>query len=473
MFNIIISIIRAKIIAVLLGPTGMGLAGLLTSTTGLISSLTNFGIGTSAVRDVAAAYEKGNNIRIATVMLVLRRVVWITGCLGALVTLCLSPWLSQFTFGNKDYTLAFVWLSITLLLSQLSSGQMVMLQGMRKLKHLARANIYGSALGLIITIPIYYKFRMQGIVPSIIIYSIVSLTISWYFSRMFKTEKVKVSPMRTFAEGKKMLVLGFMLSLSGLISFGTSYLVKIYISKTGGIDQVGLYNSGFTIIFTYVGMIFAAMATDYYPRLSAVMNDNLECRRIINQQADVAILIIAPILSIFLVFINVVILLLYTKKFLVINEMIHWVALGMFFKASSWAIAFLLLAKGSTRIYFWSEVVAILYMFAFNIVGYRYGGLTGVGFSYLLGYFIYFFQNLIISRIKFEFRFDSAFYWIFIVQFLLSLICFTLSRFLSGTLFYIIGSIVILVSTTFSLFELNKRIGLFSFLQNMIKKNYR
>ncbi len=65
---------------------GMGIVGLLTSTTGLISGLTNFGLGTSAVKNIAEAIGTKNEIRIATVVKVMRRLVWFTGILGALIT---------------------------------------------------------------------------------------------------------------------------------------------------------------------------------------------------------------------------------------------------------------------------------------------------------------------------------------------------------------------------------------------------
>ena len=54
----------------------------------------------------------------------------------------------------------------------------------------------------------------------------------------------------------------------------------------------------------YLGMIFNAMGTDYYPRLSAVSNDSKQASEIINQQAEITILILAPLLSVFFVFIN-------------------------------------------------------------------------------------------------------------------------------------------------------------------------
>jgi len=99
-FQIIIQVIRSKFVAVLLGPAGMGITGLLTSTIGVIAGLTNLGLGISAVKDIAAANNTVNETRIATVSIVLQRLVWITGTLGMITTLVLSPWLSKLTFGK-------------------------------------------------------------------------------------------------------------------------------------------------------------------------------------------------------------------------------------------------------------------------------------------------------------------------------------------------------------------------------------
>ena len=115
-FQILISVVRSKFVAILLGPSGMGIVGLLTSTTGLITGLTNFGLGTSAIKNISEATATNDNARISSVITVMRRLVWLTGLLGAIVTLVFSPWLSEFTFGNRDYTLAFIWISVTLLL---------------------------------------------------------------------------------------------------------------------------------------------------------------------------------------------------------------------------------------------------------------------------------------------------------------------------------------------------------------------
>ena len=464
-FTIIVAIIKSKFIAVLLGPAGMGIAGLLTSTTGLINGLTNFGLGTSAVKDVAAANATGDETRIATIVTVLRRWVWITGVLGALVTLIFSHWLSLLTFGNTEYTLAFVWLAITLLFQQLTTGQMVLLQGLRKLSYLAKANMTGSLMGLFISVPIYYFYRVSGIVPALILSSVTAMLITWYFSGKVNIIPVKVTRAQTVEEGRGMLKMGLTLSITGLINLGVAYIVRIFISHTGGIAQVGLYNAGFAIINTYVGLVFTAMGTDFYPRLASVANDNKKASQMINQQAEVAVLILAPILTIFLVYINWVVIILYSSKFIGVGEMIHWAALGMFFKAVSWSIGFILLAKGASRVFFWSELAANTYMLGFNILGYKYGGLMGLGISFMISFLLLLLQIYVIAKIKYSFAFEKILIKTLLIQFSLALICFLIMQNIHTYLSFVLGSIIVVISILYSFVTLNHRLNLIDIIK--------
>lgn len=466
-FQILIDVIRSKFIAVLLGPLGMGISGLLTSTTGFIRSLTNFGLSTSAVRDVSSANASGNVTRLSIVITVFRRMVWITGLLGAVVTLVLSPLLSKITFGNKDYTFSFALLSITLLINQISSGQSVLLRGTRRIKDLAKASLIGSILGLFTTIPLYYFWDIKGIVPGIIITAIISLFLTWYYARIVKIEPVKVSKLRTIAEGKGMMKLGFMISLSSFITVGTSYLVRIFISNTGSVDDVGLYNAGFAIINTYVGLVFTAMGTDYYPRLSSVAYSNELSRDLINQQAEIALLILAPIIQIFLVFINWIVVLLYSSKFTPINDMILYAALGMLFRAASWSISFILLAKGASKLFFWNELIANTYILVLNILGYKLYGLTGMGISFMIGYILYLFQVYFVAKHKYNFTFRGSLKKIFLLQLLLAIVCLFVVKTITSTYSFILGSITIAISLCISFKGLDKRVGIVELIKKL------
>lgn len=470
-FNIFISIIRSKFVAILLGPAGMGIAGLLNSTLSFIGSVTNLGLNTSAVKNIAAANTTGDAVRVNQVASVLKRLVWLTGLLGTLVTIILAPWLSELTFGNKDYTVAFIWISITLLFVQISTGQSVILQGMRKLQYLAKANLAGTTAGLLISVPLYYIWGIGGIVPAIILSALATLLFLWIFANKLKVPYVKVTKAVLFSEGSDMVKMGFILSINGLISAGMAYIVRIYVSHKGGVEQVGLYSAGFAIINTYVGMVFSAMVTDYFPRLSGIAADNQKAKNVINQQAEIALLILAPILSVFLIFVNFIIILFYSARFTTVDSMIHWAALGIFFKAASWPIAYLFVAKGHTKLFFYSELAANIYMLIFNILGYSLGGLEGMGISFFAGYVIYLVQVFVLAKMKYAFAFEKAFWKIFVVQIMLGLVCFFCSKFLITKYLYIFGSMLIIFSSFYSLRELDKRLGLKALITERFRKN--
>lgn len=455
--------------ALLLGPAGIGVLGLFNSTILLISSLTNFGLGISGVKDIATAKESKNQQRIAKVSTVVRRLVWITGVFGAVVTLALSSWLSEIAFGNSDYTLAFIWLSSTVLLKQLASGQFVILQGLRRLKDLAKANIIGSALGLVVSVPLYYYLRLDGIVPGLIVTAVFTYAVSLYFGKKVRTEKVKVTPREVKIEGKGMMMMGLMLSLSGIMVLGESYAIRIFINSIGGVEQVGLYNAGIALISTYVGLLFTAMETDYYPRLSAVAENNKKSNELVNQQTEIALLILAPVLVAFLIFIDWVIIILYSSEFVAVNVMIYWAFLGMFFKVPAWVVGFIFIAKGKSKLFFWSELVSNLYLLGLNLLGYYYWGLTGLGFSFLIAYMVYLIQVYWIASVKYDFRFHREFVKIFALQFALALVCFALIKFITTPWMYIIGVLIILISVWYSFKELDKRLGLKEILKNLKK----
>lgn len=469
-FNIIIFLIRSKFVAVLLGPIGMGITGLYYSTNMFISGLTSFGLGTSAVKDIAEANAGGDQHRVSVVVNVLRRLVWVTGIFGTSFMLALSPLISKITFGNYDYTIAFIWISVTMLFGQISGGQLAVLQGLRKYQYLAKANIFGSFIGLVVTLPLYYLYGIDGIVPAIILTSLFAVLVSWFYSNKIKIDKIQITAKMTYLEGKGMLLMGFVLSLNWLIVLGTSYVVRIYIGSTGGLKDVGLYSAGFNMINTYIGMIFSAMLTDYYPRLTAVASDNRKCKETINQQADITLLIIGPLICIFLVCIQLIIIILLSRKFLAITDMLNYAMLGIFFKAASWPIGFIFVPKGNSKLFLVSEVVANTYMLLLNIAGYAFLGLEGLGISFIAGYIIYFIQVFIIAKIKYSFGLSKSFYYNFIIHFALAAGCLLSMKLLESPYSLVTGSLLFAVSFWISYKKMDKLVGIRNVLQAVRNK---
>lgn len=469
-FNILISILRSKIIAVWLGPAGIGILGLFNATVLLISSLTNFGLGISAVKDIATATKTENEAKVSKTVWLVKKLMWVTGIFGALATLFLSPWLSEIAFGDDTYTISFIWLSLTVLLKQLASGELVILQGLRKLKKLANANLAGSLLGLVFSVPIYYYLRLEGIVPALVVTAVCTYLAALFYSKKIINEKVSVTNQELREDGKAMMVMGFMLSLSGIMVLGESYIIRIFINTIGGVTEVGLYNAGIALISTYVGLLFTAMETDYYPRLSEVAANNNKVKDLVNQQAEIGVLILAPVLIAFLVFVDWAIIILYSSEFTGVNLMVCWAFLGLFFKVPAWVIGFIFIAKGKGSLFFWSELAANVYLLVCNLIGYYYGGFSGLGISFLVAYVLYLMQVYLISKKKYNFGLARGFWRLFIVQFSLALLCFALVYFLPRVWGYSIGLVIILLSGWYSFNALDKRMNLKQIIKSYTRK---
>lgn len=466
--NIVISIIRSKFVALLLGPLGMGIAGLLNSTLNVVSELTKLGLDTSAVKEIALFKTKDKE-KLQRIIIALRRIIWLTGVLSLIFTIAFSSFLSQLTFGNTNYTWSFVWISIALLFKQLTYGELAILQGFRKLKDLAKSNIYASLLGLFVVVPLYYFFRINGIVPAIIISAILSYMFSKYFSSKIKIKSIKLSNRQVFLEGRSMLKLGFMLSIRSSITLISAYAIQIFISYKGGVDQVGFYLAGFVIINSYVGVIFNAMQTDYFPRLAAIANDAEQLRNTVLHQAVIALLIITPIIIIFLTVAPIAIKLLYSKEFLMITVFVSWGMFGTLFKAVSWSMGYVILAKGDSKIFIKTAILFNSLFVTLLILGYYLYGLLGVG----VAFFIYYILHLIIIKLitfyKYDLYFNTSFNWLFLLCLLMCSATFTLSFMTATTIKYSLMSLLVIISLAFTLYELNKRINIKALVQKILK----
>lgn len=469
-YQILIKIISSKFVAVLLGPTGMGINGLLQSTTQIISSVAGMGLGMSAVRDMSASYASNDEGKFFRTLSVFRRLIWFTGIIGALICLLGSPFWSKLTFGNYDYTIAFTLIAVTVLFTQLTSGQTVLLQSTRNFKLMAKAGVIGSTVGLFVNIPMYFFWGMKGIVPAIITMSLATLAISTYFARKVPQKKVPLTSRETFHEGKFMLSMGFFLMLQGLLELVCGYIVRIYISNTGSLADVGLYNAGFMIINTYVGMVFTAMGTEYYPRLSTYTDDHERFNQAINQQIEISLLLTAPLIAFFLVFGDLAIIILYSNKFLPITWMVIWAIMAIFFKAPSWCISFSFLAKGDIKAFWLNELVAVLLQLGINLLFYHYGGLTGLGVSYMLNYFLYNFQVWFITKIRYSFKLNLSLLKVLIPQLVISAAIIAIYYFLGEMPRYIAGTLLTVASTYISYKMLNKYVDIKKFIIEKLRR---
>ena len=469
-FGIIISIVRSKFVAVLLGTTGIGVLGLFTSTIGMLAAVSNLGLNVSAVSTISKATVGTDESLISRSIITIKRWIIFTGVLGVILTLVLSSKLSQWVFGSDEYTWAFVWLSLTLFFQTLSTGQSSLLQGLRRLKELAKVGILGSSMGLLLSVMLFYFYGLKGIVPSLILTAISTSLISWYFVKKIKVDDVKISVYESYVDGLDMVKLGAVFLITNLVGTGVLYITQVFINKTGGLDQLGLYLSSFANINGYFGMIFTAMGTDLFPRISAISSDNVAIKKMINEQSEIMILILAPILIFLISSLPLVIKILLTAKFLPIIDLLKWAILGVVFQAISYPIGLAFAAKGYKKMYF--NIVMTLHAITLlaYVILYHFLRLEGIGIAFLLVQFLFLFMVLRFAYLKFSFTYESIFIKLFLVQFSFIASAFSVVWIFGFPISYYSGILIAIVSSFYSYFELKKRIDFNGIIQKIKRK---
>lgn len=472
-FNIFVTLIRSKALAILIGTAGMGLNGLFMSSLNLIKTISSLGISESAVKDISKAYSSGETIHIDKTFTVFKRWIWITAALGIVLTVAFSPLLSKFSFGSTNYTISYILLSATFLFGALSGGIYTFLRGTRQIAYLAQANIIGAVTGLIVALPIFYFYGIQGVVPAIIVTAFGNFLVSLYFRSKVKFNKIAINWSETITLGMPMVKLGLSLTFINLMTTAIAFILNAFISKTGTLSDLGIYNAGQAIVEGYVGMVFTAMATDYFPRLAGVIDNEFKWKELVNQQAELVIIILSIVLVMLIFTAPLLIRILLSKEFLVAKDFIFWSVLAIPMKGLVWVTSFVILAKGDSKLFIIVEVITNVIMLIFNILFYKYYGINGLGISMLVSYFIFMIIIIAVLKSKYSFQFSKEVVTLTLVSIASLSMCLICIKVLGYPNAYYAESIIVLLTIIFSLNELNKRVnlkGIILYIKNKIKR---
>lgn len=405
--NLLLGMVRVKFAAVLIGATGVGLMSSFGALQGFIGTLAGLGLQSSAVRDIAAAVGKGDQEAIGRAVLTLRRLCWITGLVGMAAMMLLSPLLSQLTFGHRDYTLDIAALGVIILFGNLSGGQMALIQAMRRIGDMARANIFGAAAGTVAAIGFYTALGLRGIIPTLVAVSAIQLALSWYFARSVPVPNATLTWRQTFTEANGMVRLGLVMMWNGLMLSAVTYLTITLITKQEGTQAVGLYSAAFALSGMFANFVLGAMGADYYPRLTGVASDKPAMVRMVNEQTEIGLLLALPGLLATMALAPWILQIFYTREFLSAVELLQWFNLGCLGRVISWPLGFVMLALNKGWWFLLTETSFNFVHVALIALGLQLYGIEGVAIAFVVMYVGYIAAVLLVSRHLIGFKWSA------------------------------------------------------------------
>lgn len=381
-FLVLINLIRGKFVAMILGPGGMGISSLFTATQNTINQAASLGLNLAIVKEVSQ--HKHDATQWEKVYVAGSTLIRITSLLGALFCVLFSGWLSETTFGSREYSWQFCLLAVSLFFLISGNGKLSILQGLHEIKRLSYASLVGALTGLFAGVPLYYFFGDKGIVPAICMLSFAM----WLFYTLNLRQYRSKSRFSRAVHGdiaKRLLGMGLILVAGNVIGSACAWGINVWLRGQGGNDTVGLFQAANSVTNQYVGLIITALSLDYFPRLSAVSGDNGRMNEIVNRQTTIISLLAAPTVTLIIVTAPLVISLLLAESFQSILQLLRWMAVGSMLKLLQFPTGYVAFAKDNKKLFFILEGCVTNFLnVTTNILFFTLYGLPGLGIAVIV-----------------------------------------------------------------------------------------
>ena len=272
-----------------------------------------------------------------------------------------------------------------------------------------------------------------------------------------------------FCEGYRFVRLGIAFIAGGVIGSITEFAIRSSLSAMSDVETVGLYNAAYMILVTYAGTVFTSMETDYYPRLSAVPEVGRQFNAVVNRQIEVSILLLAPLLVAFIVFVPVLLPLLFSSKFLPVLRMLQVAVLSLYARVLFIPVEYISLSRKDSVAYITVEALSYAMLFVSIVVGYCLGGLFGIGVGMTIANVVELLIVVCFYRARFRYVFSRKVVRIVSVQVMLGIIayaCTWIDNFLG---YWVSGLVAFALSASFSMRLLRKK----SDIIDGLKKKFR
>lgn len=388
--NVLASIAKMKAAAVFLGPAGVGLVGLYTNVMQTAAAVSALGLGNVGTRQVAAAHAEGGEVAVGRTR---RALFWgslILALVGAVVFWLLSGPIARFVLGDASLAPTVAWLALGVALTVAAGSQGALLTGMRRIGDLARIRIGSGLIGAALGVAALWVWGEEGLLAMVLVAPAVTFLLGHlYVSRLGSAAGPRATVPELAGQWREMARLGIPFMLSGLITLAGHLTARSIVQRELGTDALGYFQAAWAIGMTYLGFVLAAMGTDYYPRLTAVIRDPVAATRLVNQQTEVALLLCAPVLVAVIGFAPWIVSALYTSEFGAAVEILRWQLLGDVLKVMSWPLGFVLLARGAGGTYVVTEAIAVSVLVLGIVIGHGGLGVTITGISFLAMYVVY------------------------------------------------------------------------------------
>lgn len=407
-----LGVLAMKVLALVLGPSGVGLFSVLRQTQQVGVTLSVFNGQMSIIQGVASREKSAQGQYLATVFWI---VLLLTVATSLGLWLC-SPWLaSRLTEqGRGESPLMFRYLSVAVLFGAAQAFLTAVLNGRKAVGRVAWVQVISLGSMALLAYPAAklaksgHPFALSGILAASAMLGTVAAfglllhegSLGWLFRSPSRRPRRE--------DARSFLSMSGTLAITGLYGALIPLLVRAWAVQRHGLHGAGILDVAWTISLSYLMVILGSLSSYYLPTLSSTAAGPARAE-VIGRMLRLILGFLCPIVVTAIVLKPVLLDLLYSRDFSPALKIMRWMMIGDFFKGVSWVFSFTMIAHSDMRTFLWSELTwgsATLAASAVFILG--AGSLEGVGITYAALYVLYLLFTYAYAVRRYQFHLGSG-----------------------------------------------------------------
>jgi O-antigen/teichoic acid export membrane protein len=390
------ALISVKVIAVLIGPSGLAKLGQLQNLSSIALAVATGGIVTGVTKYVSEF--KATKLKINFYISTGFKFILSLSILVSIVVFTFSHYFANYIWGNQEYRIVLIIFSFTITFYSLNYYLLALLNGFKEFKKFITINIISNITGIIFSVILVLLWNVKGALISYVMYQSVVFFITLYYS-----SKSEWFNLKKFFSRFSCKILGkylhyTLMTIVSAISIPiVQLIIRTNVASRFSFAQAGLWEGMIRISSIYLMVFTTALGIYYLPRFSEI-TDKIELRKEIFNAWKIFLPTILFIASILFITRDLIIRLLFNSNFSPMRDLFLFQFIGDFLKIGAWILAIQMQAKAMTLAFIISELffgVSYLTLAYFFVAVY---GVIGITIAYAANYFFYLLFMLLIFR---------------------------------------------------------------------------
>ena len=385
--SLLARLVSTKIIAVYLGTNGMFLLGQLKDFLRLGNTVSSFGIENGIVKYVAEFEEQKENL--SNIIGTSFRINIISAFFVSLSILAFKNQISAFLQIDFNENFYFFLLVISVISASIHTAFLSIYNGLNRIKLFVIVNIISNIVSAIILVLFVLEMKIIGAFYALVINQILSLIINIIFYTVYRPFLIQWIFKKYINEYfKKLSSFSIMAIVGPVCLIISSFIVRDYIYDKFGADYAGSWEAMWRISAIYLLFLITTFKFYLIPTFSK-LND-IELKKEVFKIWKIVVPIIILITTAVYFSKNIIINLLLSNEFILINSIIFFHLIGDIIKINCWVLGNIMISKAKTKSFVFFQIEWSLVFVTLTYIFIEKYGFVGVSISYFVTYIIHF-----------------------------------------------------------------------------------